>query len=60
MWDSSNTEVLRMGKRKANHVRLGMNAAKAQGQGAGYNEEFSNEPLTEAQKQNNKKRKTNQ
>lgn len=49
-----------MAKRKANHLQVGMNAAKAQGQGAGYNEEFSNEPLTEKQKQNNKKRKTNQ
>lgn len=46
-----------MGKRKANHVIPGMNAADAQGKGAGYNEEFSNEPLTEAQRQNNKKRK---
>ncbi|MDN4073293.1 MULTISPECIES: small acid-soluble spore protein O [Fictibacillus] len=51
-------------KGKANHVRPGMNAAKAQGGGAGYNTEFgneqllaSNEPLTEAQKQNNKKTK---
>ncbi|WLR52563.1 small acid-soluble spore protein O [Bacillus tianshenii] len=49
-----------MAKRKANHLRPGMNAAKAQGQGAGYNEEFGEEPLTEAQKQNNKKRKKNQ
>lgn len=49
-----------MGKRKANHVRVGMNAAKAQGMGTGYNEELSNEPLTEAQKKNNKKRKKNQ
>lgn len=49
-----------MTKRKANHVRPGMNAAKAQGKGAGYNEEVSNEPLTEAEKQNNKKRKSNQ
>lgn len=49
-----------MAKRRANHLRPGMNAAKAQGKGAGYNEELSNEPLTEAQKQNNKKRKKNQ
>ncbi|CAH0346014.1 Small, acid-soluble spore protein O [Bacillus sp. CECT 9360] len=49
-----------MAKRKANHVIPGMNAASAQGIGAGYNEEFSNEPLTEEQKQNNKKRKKNQ
>jgi len=32
----------------------------AQGKATGYNEEFSNEPLTEIQKQNNKKRKKNQ
>ncbi|KMJ59417.1 acid-soluble spore protein O [Bacillus sp. LL01] len=49
-----------MTKRKSNHVIEGMNIAKAQGSGAGYNEEFANEPLTEAQKQNNKKRKKNQ
>ncbi|MGD6794728.1 small acid-soluble spore protein O [Metabacillus indicus] len=49
-----------MAKRKANHANQGMNAASAQGKGAGYNEEFSNEPLSAAQKQNNKKRKTNQ
>ncbi|MHA7139015.1 small acid-soluble spore protein O [Rossellomorea arthrocnemi] len=49
-----------MAKRKANHVINGMNAAKAHGKGAGYNEEYSNEPLTEAQRQFNKKRKTNQ
>lgn len=49
-----------MAKRKANHVIPGMNAAKAQGIGTGYNEEFSNEPLTEAQKQNNKKTKKRQ
>lgn len=55
-----NAEVRILAKRKANHVRPGMNAAKSQGQGAGFNEEFSNEPLTEAQKQNNKKRKRNQ
>ncbi len=54
------TEVVKVAKRKANHIREGMNAAKAQGQGAGYNEEFSNEPLTEKQRQFNKKRKTNQ
>ncbi|WP_230501854.1 small acid-soluble spore protein O [Sutcliffiella rhizosphaerae] len=49
-----------MAKRKANHVIEGMNVAKAQGIGAGYNEEFSSEPLTEEQRQNNKKRKKNQ
>jgi small acid-soluble spore protein O (minor) len=49
-----------MGKRKSNHIIPGANSASSQGMGAGYNEEFSNEPLTEAQKQNNKKRKKNQ
>jgi len=49
-----------MGKRKAKHVILGANAASAQGKGVGFNEEYSNEPLTEAQKLNNKKRKKNQ
>jgi small acid-soluble spore protein O (minor) len=49
-----------MGKRKANHIIPGANNASAQGKGAGFNEEFSNEPLTEAQKLNNKKRKKNQ
>lgn len=53
-------EVSEVGKRKANHVIPGANAAKAQGMGTGYNEEFSNEPLTAAQKQNNKKKKKNQ
>lgn len=53
-------EVSEMVKRKAKHVIEGMNAAKAQGTGAGYNEEFSNEPLSESQKKNNKKRKKNQ
>ncbi|MTH51841.1 small acid-soluble spore protein O [Bacillus mangrovi] len=49
-----------MAKRKANHIIEGMNAAGAQGTGAGYNEETSNEPLTAEQRQNNKKRKKNQ
>ena len=49
-----------MSKRKANHVRPGMNDASAQGIGAGYNEEFANENLTAAERQNNKKRKKNQ
>ncbi|WP_059170643.1 small acid-soluble spore protein O [Bacillus sp. FJAT-27445] len=49
-----------MAKRRANHVRPGMNAAKAQGMGAGYNEVAGNEPLTEMERQNNKKRKKNQ
>ncbi|WML48182.1 small acid-soluble spore protein O [Neobacillus sp. PS3-34] len=48
-----------MQRRKANHVIPGMNAAK-DGQGAGFNEELANEPLTEKEKQNNKKRKKNQ
>ncbi|MFE8694971.1 small acid-soluble spore protein O [Cytobacillus sp. FJAT-53684] len=47
-------------KRKANHIIPGMNAAQGQGMGAGYSEEFANEPLTETEKQNNKKRKKNQ
>ncbi|KAA9023582.1 small acid-soluble spore protein O [Niallia endozanthoxylica] len=49
-----------MAKRRANHIIPGANAASAQGKGTGFNEEFSNEPLTEAQKMNNKKRKKNQ
>ena len=53
-------EVKILSKRKSNHVIPGMNSAKSQGQGVGFNEEFSNEPLTEQQKQNNKKRKKNQ
>ena len=57
---ASYKEVHHMTKRKANHVIPGMNASKSQGDGAGYNEEFSNEPLTEQQRQNNKKRKKNQ
>ncbi|MDR7072265.1 small acid-soluble spore protein O [Fictibacillus barbaricus] len=53
-----------MSKDKANHTRPGMNAAKAQGKGAGYNTEFGNESLalpneklSEAERQNNKKTK---
>lgn len=53
-----------MGRNKANHTRPGMNAAKAQGKGAGYNTEFGNEALSlpneklsEAERQNNKKTK---
>jgi small acid-soluble spore protein O (minor) len=49
-----------MGKRKANHLIEGMNAAKAQGKGAGYNEELQNEPLTAEQRSFNKKRKKSQ
>jgi small acid-soluble spore protein O (minor) len=53
-----------MGKKHANHIRPGQNAAKGQGKGAGYETEFGNESLTlpneklsEAEKQNNKKTK---
>lgn len=53
-------EVTTMPKKSANHVRPGMNAASAQGKGAGYNEEYASEPLSTMQKQNNKKRKKNQ
>ncbi|MGM9924370.1 MAG: small acid-soluble spore protein O [Bacillus sp. (in: firmicutes)] len=49
-----------MSRKKANHVIPGANAASAQGRGAGYNEELSDEPLTTMQRQNNKKRKKNQ
>lgn len=49
-----------MNRKKANHVISGMNAAKGQGQGAGFNEELANEPLTVKEKMNNKKRKKNQ
>ncbi|MBS4211150.1 MULTISPECIES: small acid-soluble spore protein O [Neobacillus] len=49
-----------MAKKKAKHVIPGMNAAGAQGMGAGYNEEMANEPLTEMERRNNKKRKKNQ
>jgi small acid-soluble spore protein O (minor) len=53
-------EVRILSKRKANHIIPGANAASAQGKGTGYNEEFANEPLTAAQRMNNKKRKKNQ
>ncbi|NEU29221.1 small acid-soluble spore protein O [bacterium LRH843] len=53
-----------MSKKNANHERPGMNAAKAQGKDAGINSgfqtEFANEPLTEMQRQNNKKTKKRQ
>ncbi|WP_050614367.1 small acid-soluble spore protein O [Bacillus testis] len=49
-----------MSKNKANHVIPGMNAAKKQGNGAGYNEELANEQMTTIEKLNNKKRKKNQ
>ena len=48
-----------MTKRKANHVIDGMNAAKSQGNGAGYTED-NQLVLTEEQRQNNKKRKKTQ
>jgi small acid-soluble spore protein O (minor) len=47
-------------KPKANHVIPGANAARAQGKGAGFNEEIANEPLTVLERMNNKKRKKNQ
>ncbi|WP_100404225.1 small acid-soluble spore protein O [Bacillus solitudinis] len=53
-----------MTREKANHLIPGMNAAKAQGKDAGYSsqfqEEMGNEPLTEMQRQNNKKTKKRQ
>jgi small acid-soluble spore protein O (minor) len=53
-------EVNHLSRKKSNHVIPGMNAADAQGKGAGFNEEFSNEPLSVKEKMNNKKRKKNQ
>lgn len=49
-----------LAKKKAKHVIPGMNAAGAQGNGAGYNEETASEPLTAVEKQYNKKRKKKQ
>ncbi|HJV31298.1 MAG TPA: small acid-soluble spore protein O [Bacillales bacterium] len=49
-----------MVKKKSNQVIPGMGAIKAQGQGAAYNEEMGNEPLTVKERMNNKKRKKNQ
>ncbi|WLR43444.1 small acid-soluble spore protein O [Bacillus carboniphilus] len=49
-----------MAKEKANHIIEGMNDAKAQGVGTGYNEDESLSELTAAERQNNKKRKKNQ
>ncbi|WP_026689783.1 small acid-soluble spore protein O [Alteribacter aurantiacus] len=49
-----------MTKDKANHVRPGMNDAKAQGKGAGLNERWSDEPLSAAERQFNKKTKKRQ
>ncbi|CRK83301.1 small acid-soluble spore protein O [Neobacillus massiliamazoniensis] len=48
-----------MVKNKAKHVIPGANAAKAQGQGAGFNQEMANEPLTTNERMNNTKRKKN-
>ncbi len=47
-------------KRKANHLIPGMNAAKDQGKGAGYEAEAAGEPLTEMERQHNKKTKKRQ
>jgi small acid-soluble spore protein O (minor) len=53
--------VIGMAKRKSNHVIPGMNAAKGQGVGAGFNEELASEPeLNAKERMNNKKRKKNQ
>ena len=50
--------MIRMVKRKSNHVIPGMNAAKGQGKGADFNEEMASEPeLTAKERMNNKKRK---
>ncbi|MFD1018304.1 small acid-soluble spore protein O [Thalassobacillus hwangdonensis] len=49
-----------MQNRKANHVRPGMNAADAQGGGAGYQEESPREPMTAEERMFNKKKKKNQ
>ncbi|MDP4084611.1 MAG: small acid-soluble spore protein O [Bacillota bacterium] len=49
-----------MVKKKSNHVIPGMNVAKSQGMGAGFNEEMGNEPLSIKEKMNNKKKKKNQ
>jgi small acid-soluble spore protein O (minor) len=56
-----------MANRKARHIIPGNNAAKAQGQGAGYETEFgnealqqNNEPLSQEERQNNKKTKKRQ
>jgi len=53
-----------MAKKKANHQMTGMNDATAQGKDTGYNgaieTEAANEPLTEMQRQNNKKTKKRQ
>ncbi|MBU9721365.1 MULTISPECIES: small acid-soluble spore protein O [Bacillaceae] len=49
-----------MTKSRANHIRPGMNDAKAQGKGAGYQEGNGNEPLSAEERQFNKKTKKRQ
>ncbi|MFC0188773.1 small acid-soluble spore protein O [Fictibacillus aquaticus] len=56
-----------MANRKARHIIPGSNAASAQGQNAGYETEFgnealqqNNEPLSQEERQNNKKTKKRQ
>ncbi len=53
-----------LNKKPANHIIPGANAAKSQGPGVGYNSKFgtemANEPLTEKQRQFNKKTKKRQ
>ncbi|MBU9712385.1 small acid-soluble spore protein O [Evansella tamaricis] len=50
-----------MTKKRANHIRPGMNDAKAQGRGAGYEEGYGNEgPLSAEERQFNKKTKKRQ
>ncbi|MFA9559691.1 small acid-soluble spore protein O [Evansella sp. AB-rgal1] len=50
-----------MTKDRANHVRPGMNDAKAQGKGAGYSEGYlNNAPLSAEERQFNKKTKKRQ
>lgn len=54
-------EVRIMPRRKRTGSNIeGMNPEKGSNFGAKISEEFANEPLTEKQKQNNKKRKKNQ
>ncbi|MFC0525000.1 small acid-soluble spore protein O [Pontibacillus salicampi] len=47
-------------KRKSNHAATGMNHAKAQGKGAGFNEEGKQNPRMPEEIMNNQKRKKNQ
>ncbi|UCZ51598.1 small acid-soluble spore protein O [Bacillus shivajii] len=49
-----------MTKKKANHIRPGMNDASAQGRGVGYEEGHENDPLTAKERQFNKKTKKRQ